>query len=620
MPRIAKKLNLNLVNNIETKPFTNRVIDDLFESVIIYSFQDVFKNLVRERLQHHNGRFLLTQYYNVKKPLYLSLELHNEYLYIESLSYYENDLKSAKRHFDAYEKINKPEDFHLHDLFPEYYELICSFITQLDGEILSYNIMIEKIKLLSIFFNFLRSTSGKMNSFNDINDELIIDIYKYYQNKPELFNDLKAVIKLISSYFNTPNFVPKFYQKKQSKTKKKGRGILALPSSLIYQLEYCIKQEYEELKNSYTKYIVKHERESFMIPYRNSWTQRPHSHDIYPLVLLLLIKHGINIEVLRSWKIKKYDGKYVLGDSLNLFTVIDGIKSRSNNVITTVIKNDSLEKKYIDLYLNIMNAKKLYEKYNGKYFFQYFGNGVLQDGLTKMFLQNIGLSPSSYAFYNKYEILDLDGNRIKKFNHKRLRVSHNYQQFLKGKTEYERQLKKNHKDGQTTLQHYENSAEWKGLKKHKIATTQNILVGIFKGKIIRSENYKTIKALKLFNGALADCKNNKNPTFNNAPKLKENQVCSDWTKCLTQCEQSCVIPKIHGEVIYAWIKYLEEMKEEFISIKDWEKEYLIDYNSAINTISHFTDEEKRYSEENAYKHREFVKLRFNRIIKVKEVI
>jgi len=343
--------------------------------------------------------------------------------------------------------------------------------------------------------------------------------------------------------------------------------------------------------------------------------QYPLLNTMYPLVLLMMIRHGLNLEVLADLKVRKNEnGDYEMdGDSVEMFTVIDATKKRSNDDITIVLKSNSLEKKYLDFYIKW--ATPLYEKSGDRALFQY-GSYLVSIGkqihkLSSNFLGYVKNSPSS--LYNKYEILDTNDERMSSIDHRRLRVSHNYQNYLQGKTEFERQLSKNHKSSNTTREHYENHAEWKDAKKHKIALAQNLVVGVFKGDILRDEH----KTAKLINGPMADCKNNNSPTFSGAPDLKENEMCSDWTKCLTRCDKACVIPKIHGAIIYAWIDYMEGQRDNFIRESDWEKEYLIEKDAAEDTVSYFTEDEKKYAINNAYKHASFIQMKFSKIIKTK---
>lgn len=343
--------------------------------------------------------------------------------------------------------------------------------------------------------------------------------------------------------------------------------------------------------------------------------QCPLMNQMYPFVLLIMIRHGLNLEVLADWKVRKNNnGAYeVVGDKVEMFTIIDAVKNRSNAEITTVLKNDSLEKKYLDFYIKW--ATPIYENSGDNTLFQYgnFWGGIKKQFhcLGSKFFTNIKNSP--YSFYHKYEILDSNNIRMKSIDHRKLRGSHNYQDFLRGKTAFERQVSKSHKSGTTTNEHYENHSDWEDVKIHKIATAQNLVVGIFKGEISREEH----KTAKLINGPMADCKNNKAPTFDGSPNLQENEMCSDWTKCLTQCDKACVIPKIHGAIIYAWIDYMKKQKDDFIRETDWEKEYLIDYEAAMDTVSYFTEDEKEYALNNAYKHAAFIQMKFSKIIKTK---
>lgn len=341
----------------------------------------------------------------------------------------------------------------------------------------------------------------------------------------------------------------------------------------------------------------------------------PQINDIYPLYLLLLIATGVNQEVLKSWEIRKNENEeYVLdADDLDMFTVISSVKERSNSNISVVLQNNSIEKRYLDFYIKW--SSPIYSNSQNKKVFQYMntsgGLSKKYQEIDKSFLSNVKSSPTS--LFKKYEVINQDGNRIYEINHTEIRKSHNYQDYLKGKKEFERQLRKNHESGDTTKIYYENqNHEWEDGKKHKIALSQNLLVGIFKGEISREE-HKTVGLF--YNGPMADCKNNKSPTFRNAPVLKENEVCSDWCKCLTECNKSFVITKIHGPVIVSWINYLNKEREKFIRIEDWNKEYLEDYEAANDVLSRFPEDDIIYCNKEAYKYDNFVKMKFLKTIK-----
>ncbi len=340
----------------------------------------------------------------------------------------------------------------------------------------------------------------------------------------------------------------------------------------------------------------------------------PSRETIYPLYLFLMIRTGLNNETLLDWRVENKESRYKLkSDDLGILTLIESQKKRSNSVITCVIKNDSDEMKFINFYINWI--KDIYEFSEKNYLFQYFNRTSCKESkiesLNAKILGYIRESPRS--FFKKYEIFNEKNERVNFIDHRLIRKSHNFQEYLKGKQEFERQLNKKHIDNKTTKNHYENnSIEWSESKKHKIAKSQNFLVSIFKGAIDRKEHPLT----KLFNGSMANCKNNKKPSFSNTPSLKENEYCIDWTKCLTSCEQASVIPKIHGPVIYAWIDFMEKQKDEFINEEHWSKEYLYDYEAAIDTIKYFNKDEKKYCEKEKHKHFEFVKMILKRTVKI----
>lgn len=473
------------------------------------------------------------------------------------------------------------------------------------------------LKGLRHFIDYLNSVNLVIGELSDITVEVQKGSYKYTEK-----NKSKTVVRCLRDLFTSlERFGENFKAIRHiiAASKRKSKTTAALPSSVVYQLEYWAKKEIESIidaddgtssiegtvpRNSHIGYIPTYCFNNFKM---------------YPFVLYLMIKHGLNLETLNSWKVeKRKDGKYQLvADHLDAFTIIEGFKNRSNSPITSVIGNKSTEKKYIDFLLR--HLAPIYDASEHNNFLQYYNTYGEERAMPVKgtFFTNLKLSSYKYSFYRKYEILDLDGNRISHIDHRALRKSHNYQDYLRGKTEFERQIRKAHKSGDTTKIYYEDlNSEWNESKKHKIALAQNLVVGIFTGKISREEH----KTAKLIYGAIGDCADNKNPTFQNAPTLKDNEYCSDWTKCLSQCDKCRVIPKVHGPVIYAWINYMDEQKEEFLREQDWEKEYLVDYLSAEDTVKHFTTEESEHSKKEAHKHKDFVRiqLKFKKTVKIKE--
>ena len=62
---------------------------------------------------------------------------------------------------------------------------------------------------------------------------------------------------------------------------------------------------------------------------------------------------------------------------------------------------------------------------------------------------------------------------------------------------------------------------------------------------------------------------------------------------------------------------MNKQKEEFIREEDWNKEYLYDYNAAIDTLERFSEEEIFYSQNEAFKYDDFVRMKFSKTVKIK---
>ena len=334
----------------------------------------------------------------------------------------------------------------------------------------------------------------------------------------------------------------------------------------------------------------------------------PNNENIYPIILVIMIREGTNSEVLRNWMVTKKDGKFSLGNKMSHGTIIESVKHRTNSLVTTCITNDSIQKKYLDFYLEWLSP--YYEKSNYSNFFQYVN--VLYNKESSA----MSVCPSSRffkyinSFYIKYNIVNKYNERIFSIDHRTLRVSSNYVDYLRGYNEFERQMKKSHRNINTQIS-YENHTEYKTQKMNKIVKTQELIV-----RIINDKEPQNSKIANLFNGPLADCTNPSSPTYFNAPQLKENEKCTNWFKCLSQCSHSNVIPRVHGPVIYAWIEFMNEKRYEWDLIS-WEKEYLVDYNCAKEVLKAFTKKDNEYSKKNFSRYSSLVRMNFQKITKVK---
>jgi len=334
----------------------------------------------------------------------------------------------------------------------------------------------------------------------------------------------------------------------------------------------------------------------------------PGFHEIYPLILLLLIREGNNSEVLEDWKVTKTDDRYILGDQSPFAIIIDAEKTRSNSIITTTISKDSVQAKYIEFYSQWLSD--VYNRSNENYFFQYISRGskILTWRANSSFEH---MKRTEKSFYKNYEIFNIDGERIFHVNHKRIRVTSNYMDYLRGLSEFERQLKKGH-ESIDTQKKYENSKEWFEQIMLKISKTQNQLVALFRGQSLES----TSKIEGLFEGPLCDCSDPTSPDYPGHKPLKSDEVCTDWSKCLSGCTKARVNKHIHGPAIVAWIEYLEAQEKEFFRTEDWEKEYLHERDAAKSALIGFNEEQLQFAQENAHLYKDLVKMKFTKKVKL----
>ncbi|MDM5263574.1 hypothetical protein PF327_05125 [Sulfurovum sp. XTW-4] len=334
----------------------------------------------------------------------------------------------------------------------------------------------------------------------------------------------------------------------------------------------------------------------------------PTFHEIYPLYVLILIREGLNSEVLRSWQVHKTPtGKHHIGDNSGIATVIKGLKNRSKSIIWTPIKRDSIIEKYLMFYIDWLTP--IYEKSHKNSLWQYRSERSGKKNISVFnSRKHISLAKQSIRwFFKRYDVFLPDGTKLDTIDHTRLRISNNFNDYLKGLSEFERQIKKDHTSINTQL-HYDNMIERKEIQKNKLAKTVNFAEDIFRGRITREDNDK----IKVFEGMFADCADPKHPTYPGKPKLHNNEVCSDWFMCLCLCDKSRVIPNIHGPAIYAWREYLLEEKKRLPRESDWEKEYLLQLDGIKSTIKGFTKEEKHYCKINMGRFRGMVRAHYKK--------
>jgi len=322
-----------------------------------------------------------------------------------------------------------------------------------------------------------------------------------------------------------------------------------------------------------------------------------------------MIRTNLNSDVLRLWNVDCINNIYTLGIQTGIGIRIDAVKHRGNTYQSKVIPNDSFDKKAIDFYLDWLQP--VFKQSQSKLFFQYVNS--IKDKVINEWKSGrtfTKISESKRSLFQKYEVRDDDGNRILKIDHRQLRATGNYINYLKGKSEYERQMNLGHQNIETQ-KNYINSDEWKNKDRHKILKSQEVIVKITRGETVETEFGKK------FNALLANCAEPRSPDYPSAPTLRKNEICSDWLKCLTQCTKSTVIPKVHGSAIFAWKNFMEEQKKMFVSLEFWDKEYGMDYEAACKVLDGFSEDELVSARENAEKYRNLVSQRFKKTIKVR---
>lgn len=679
--------------------------------------------------EEHSGFYIITIQSHATK-----YQANRQYMSLDKKLEYYN--KRLERGDNLFRELPQASTLDIMDIYPEDTDIIRIILGKIIEDPLGESTVKEILSGMSIFFKCLKNLNKKLDSIEEINNELQILIYKEYIALPD---KVKSDHRRIRNFFGRlEDVIPGFIATNPPEICPESEPIKALHTSIIYQLDMYAREdiniiiegvtEYNEwmdeletidlfslenlAKTYYSrkgiesvgfnrvlrkvclavhnidlrqwekeykkdKYTYKNDKQKrthlslikkaknginieitsekmfafwhksfypkypyvttldtifnsidFAVTFRtrqysrlfnksiDSFLRRirPTLHDIYPLLLLLLIREGVNSEVLFSWKVNKDEkGKYSIGDTLPSMLIIEGLKKRANSVQVVAMQNQSVQKRYIDFYLKWLTP--LYNHSKTNHFFQYIKKMKEQSQDPTAFWTTVLFHSSSKSddhFYKRYKIYDINNERVNNIDHRRIRASSNYGDYLKGLSEFERQYKKGHRDIDMQI-HYENNIEWSNQKKHNIARSQDLIVSVFKGEITRDNH----RVGELFEGILANCKSPEDPTYSGAVKLKDNEVCTDFFKCLTQCDKSVVIPKIHGEMIYAWINFMDEAKKlYFLRDSDWEKEYRLDYDAAKSATEGFTEEEENYAKERAFKHKDVVRRKFSKRAKI----
>lgn len=336
----------------------------------------------------------------------------------------------------------------------------------------------------------------------------------------------------------------------------------------------------------------------------------PSFDELYPLYLLVLCRTGVNQGVAQDWRIWKDESdKYHLGIDSGMGRLVDGTKGRGNTEQTVAL--DRQIRRYVDFYTQWLTP--IFEHSGNKHFFQCISNGS-KSGKIYTHIDPMTLAQKANrkqgTFYHIYPIIDEvvmpDGThyeeRVMWIKHHKIRKIKNLSDYLSGKDQYKRKMELGHKDLDTEYI-YQQTVDFEDVKTHQIATAQNHFLDVVKGNADIENNPR----LKIFTTPMSNCKNPKNPTYVGSKKLHSNDVCTNWRKCLTDCEQCEVIAKIHGPIIVAWRDCMDEMREIYTTTELWDRKFYYDYQAAVSTLEGFNTDIMEVCEKKALEYTDFVR-------------
>ena len=346
----------------------------------------------------------------------------------------------------------------------------------------------------------------------------------------------------------------------------------------------------------------------------------PSIHCIYPLFLRLLIDSDANTDTILNMNNHKLsDENYTVGVSHHNLRMLNSVKLRSNTITPAFISKGTFTDDCINFFTKWL--KPVYNKSSSSQFLQYFS--VPSNCLSNLTLDKVKqLSPeyskkedNNKLFLNKYNIFrtieKVKNNEkvvewikepVLKIQHSKIRAANVYKNYYVGFGEWKSaHVDKGHQSDNILSSNYQQYS-WKANEEHQIATTLLHIQNFVEGKII-DQRLETA-----FKQPHCDCSDNSHPSFEGAPKINPGEVCTSWRNCLTKCEHSKVIPEIHGPTIMAWKLLLEEEKDNFNRIEDWEKEYTYDYQATKVVVDKLTSKSYQFAVEKSVERMPFVRL------------
>ena len=385
-----------------------------------------------------------------------------------------------------------------------------------------------------------------------------------------------------------------------------------------------VSKPYDTVFTSTDSWITKHIKAAGIL--LNDFQERilPNINTLYPLYLRLLIDTTANTDTVSNIEIhKKMDGTYVMGAIHANLRMLNSVKRRSNTVTPSFIAKGSFIDQCVDFFTEYLTP--IYKQADSTYFLQYIGVGskILRLNADSVKTLNPQKKKNSrgWGFFEKYEIYKsvenaislkegnndksvYDKERVNWIKHMNIRAANNFKNYHLLYGEWVRaHVTMGHQGNQIEKDNYRKYS-WKLGDEHQIAASMLHLQKFIERKVVDE------KLENVFNQPHCGCKDNTNPTFEDAPKINDGEVCTSWRYCLTRCDNSYVFPKEHAPTIMAWQILMDQERKSgrFIRDEDWDKEYLEDYKVTEIIVSKLKPKDKEFAKSKATERIPFVRL------------
>ncbi len=347
----------------------------------------------------------------------------------------------------------------------------------------------------------------------------------------------------------------------------------------------------------------------------------PNINTLYPMYLRLLIDTTANTDTVSNIEVyKKADATYDMGVVHHNLRMLNSVKTRTNTVTPSFIAKGTFTDQCINFFIEWLTS--VYERSCSDKFLQYvsFGGKIFQMDSRKVKELDPKKKNNSrkQSFFERYEIYqsfekiintkEKSKERVWKkervwwIKHRNIRSANNFKNYHLLYGEWVRaRVVMGQQDDQTEKQNYRKYA-WKLGEEHQTALSLLHIQKFIEGKVIDEQLENA------FEQPHCSCEDNRNPTFEGAPKINDDEVCTSWRYCLTRCDNSYVFPKHHGPTNMAWKIVMEQELDQFIRTEDWAKEYGEDCEAAEAVIMSLKPEDKEFAKSKAIELIPFVRL------------